>query len=210
MAPRSDLLLALDTGSPLVSVALGRGGACLACRTLPQAGSSSGLIPEIQALLAQAGAAPRGLRGVLALAGPGSFTGLRVGCATALGLAQALGIPAAGVPTLAALARSVEGAAGRVVAAVDALRGEWFIQIFAGTVPEGEPRLVSLAELLELGGTLVGFNLPPEAGGRAPGALAPAALALAAESAFTWSDALLTHPLYLRAPAATPTARRPL
>jgi tRNA threonylcarbamoyladenosine biosynthesis protein TsaB len=59
--------------------------------------------------------------------GPGSFTGLRVGIATARGLAQARGLPLAGVASLAALARGIEGPPERPrLALIDARRGELF------------------------------------------------------------------------------------
>lgn len=68
--------------------------------------------------------------------GPGRFTGLRVGLATARGLAQSLGIELAGVSTLWALAeaaaRAREGA-GRLLAVVDARRGELFAAAFSNT-----------------------------------------------------------------------------
>ena len=126
------LLLALDTGSPQVSVALGRDGQVLAERSVEIDRSSGRLVEMIGEVLAEAGARPRDLGGVLALQGPGSFTGLRIGLATALGLHQALGVPATAIPTLRVLAAREEGT---IVAAVDALRGEWSAQAFRA----GEP-----------------------------------------------------------------------
>jgi tRNA threonylcarbamoyladenosine biosynthesis protein TsaB len=68
--------------------------------------------------------------------GPGSFTGLRVGIASARGLGASLGVPLVGVSTLDALARGVGSAAARPVAAVlDARRGEVFAALYE---PSGE------------------------------------------------------------------------
>ncbi len=61
--------------------------------------------------------------------GPGSFTGLRIGIATARGLATSLGLPATGVCTLDALARGVPGPGGRLVVQ-DARRGELFVALY--------------------------------------------------------------------------------
>lgn len=131
----------MDTASPTVSVAVGREGLCLSRRAVELRRSSENLLRLVDEALTEAGATIRDLDGVIALRGPGSFTGLRVGLATCLGLHQALGLPATAVPTLEVLAEAARGEAasvtGPVVAVVDALRGEWFSQLFEAT---GEPR----------------------------------------------------------------------
>jgi tRNA threonylcarbamoyl adenosine modification protein YeaZ len=149
------LVLALDAGSPLVSVAAGRGGNALVARAVALERSSTQLLALVAAALDEIGARPADLAGVVALAGPGSFTGLRVGLATALGLYQALaprGLRAHAVPTLAALAAASTAPPGSlVIAAVDALRGEWSAQPFrAGPVPQplAAMALVPAGELL--------------------------------------------------------------
>jgi tRNA threonylcarbamoyl adenosine modification protein YeaZ len=151
-APGDGLVLALDAGSPLVSVAVGRGGKPLAVRAVPQQRSSTQLLALAAEALAELGARPADLAGVVALAGPGSFTGLRVALATALGFHQALDLPALAVPTLAAMAAASDAPAGSlVIAAVDALRGEWSAQAFrAGPVPIplGEMELLAGGDLL--------------------------------------------------------------
>lgn len=133
----SGLVLALDAGSSLVSVAAGRHGTVLAARHLPLARSSTQLLSLVDEVLAAAGARAADLDGIVALAGPGSFTGLRVGLATALGLHQALGVRALALPTLLAMAAACAAPPGAlVIAAVDALRGEWSAQAFrAGDPP---------------------------------------------------------------------------
>ena len=66
------LVLALDAGSPVVSVAAGRGGHALAVRAVPLERSSTQLLALAAAALDEIGARPADLSGVVALAGPGS------------------------------------------------------------------------------------------------------------------------------------------
>jgi tRNA threonylcarbamoyladenosine biosynthesis protein TsaB len=222
MAAASPLLLALDTGSPLVSVALGRGDRVLASRAVESARSSERLLALIDEVLREVGATPTDLGGLVALRGPGSFTGLRIGLATALGLHQALALPAAALPTLRVLAAAAEGPE-TAVGAVDALRGEWFVQAFdpgPAPHPRGEPHRLPGADLLKLAPcTLVGFGAgaaiaalegePGRITAREPGPLAPLALGLAHRDPPAWDATLLTRPLYLRAPATTPPVASP-
>ena len=60
----------------------------------------------VQEVLTEAGVGVRDLGGIAVLRGPGSFTGLRIGLATVLGLHQALGVPATAIPSLPVLAAS--------------------------------------------------------------------------------------------------------
>jgi tRNA threonylcarbamoyl adenosine modification protein YeaZ len=234
-AAADPLLLALDTGSPLVSVALGAGGRVVAARAAAMERSSSQLLALVAEVLAAGGARPADLGGLVALAGPGSFTGLRIGLATALGWHQALGLPALALPTLWALAAQVPPAeppagsgGGIVVAAVDALRGQWSAQRFSRAAPpepSGGMELVDAAALIgplaaHGGGVVIGFGVTRLAAGegeeeadgrhlREPGALAPTALRLAAAIPLVqWDPAALASPIYARPPAVTLPRRR--
>src|SRR2546421_2096218 len=100
------LILAFDTATDVATSALVADGEVLGERT----SRAVTLLEDVDALLRQGGAHPRDL-GALAIGiGPGSFTGLRIGLATARGLGLALGIPGAGVSTLDALAEGAPGA----------------------------------------------------------------------------------------------------
>jgi tRNA threonylcarbamoyladenosine biosynthesis protein TsaB len=222
----SSPLLLLDTGSPLVSVAVAREGVVVAERAVEQHRSSALLLDLVQEALAEAGIGVQELGGIAALRGPGSFTGLRIGLATALGLHQALGVPATALPTLQALAASAPAAGETVIAAVDALRGEWSAQAFAaGAVPAplGAMMLVPGPELPQLAGgapsAIVGFGVSRLAGLPGwpaglrlvePGPLAPAAARLAVAPGTEWNPQLLVSPLYSRPPAISPPRPRPL
>ena len=215
-------LLALDTSSPVVSVALADARGLVATRRGAQRESSAHLLRWIEEVLAEAGVAAGALRGLVVLAGPGSFTGLRVGLATALGLHQALGTPAATLPTLQVLAAAApEGR--RALAIVPALPGEWFAQAWSSRwapQPLGEARRVptaALAGLLEGTPAEAGEPLLVAAPGVAldeasrtaglpawsAGELAPVAARLAVLHPPTWDARALTAPLYLAPPPVT-------
>ncbi len=208
-------LLALDTGSPLVSVALARDGAVVASRSVEQERSSTRLLEMIREVLDEAGIGVGGLGAVAVLRGPGSFTGLRIGLATVLGLHQALGIPSTALPSLQVLAVAA-GTGGRVIAAVDALRGDWSAQGFEDGHPLGEMELLPGSELPRLAGgkgaVVTGFGVsrlrevpgwPADLRLLEPGPLAPAAAVLAAAPGTVWDPALLTSAIYSRPPAVT-------
>jgi tRNA threonylcarbamoyladenosine biosynthesis protein TsaB len=115
-------LLACETSSDRCSVALWADGACLS-RAAPQPHNHSEIIlPFVGELLAEAGLGLRQLDAIAFGAGPGGFTGLRLGCSVAQGLALAAGLPVIPVDSLAALALGV--GEGPVYACVDARMNE--------------------------------------------------------------------------------------
>lgn len=133
------VILGFDTATPATTVALLQDGAQpLERRHDPQPGErpqhASQLLPLASALLAEAGIDWPQVRRIAVGVGPGTFTGLRIGVATARALAQASGAELAAVSTLHALAHAArEEAAGRTVLAVlDARRGEAFAAAWRG------------------------------------------------------------------------------
>ncbi|RJX36419.1 MAG: tRNA (adenosine(37)-N6)-threonylcarbamoyltransferase complex dimerization subunit type 1 TsaB [Desulfarculus sp.] len=126
------LVLALDTALAGGGAALAQGGRVLAARRLePGQSFSARLLLAVQELLDRAGAAPADLGGLAVTVGPGFFTGLRVGLATAQGLALGLGIPSVGVGSLRLLAEAAPAGAGTVWAMADARRGLIYAAAFA-------------------------------------------------------------------------------
>ena len=122
------LILAFDTATDLATSALVADGVTLGERTTrPQS-----LLADVDDLLVAAGVVPADLTGIVVGTGPGSFTGTRIGLAVARGLALSLGLPVAGVSTLAALAAGAEGA----FPVVDARRGEVFVPGPLAVTPE--------------------------------------------------------------------------
>ena len=166
--------------------------------------------------------------------GPGSFTGLRVGLAFAQGLGAALGIPVAGISTLAALA-TTRGADDEVVVAslIDARRGQVYLQTFLRGAPLTGPEAVGVTDLADRQSKadylwrLAGSGAPlfieamrerlqehPALPGATLGAgdgliVNPTAEALAALTLAADPADHPPSPLYLRAPDATPPTRLP-
>jgi tRNA threonylcarbamoyl adenosine modification protein YeaZ len=131
------LLLALDTATPSVTVALHDGSAVLASQTEVTARRHGELLAAmIDRVLAAAGAGRADLEAVAVGTGPGPYTGLRAGLVTARVLASALNLPLAGVCTLDVIARAAaEAAAGReFIVATDARRKEVY---WARYTPDG-------------------------------------------------------------------------
>lgn len=125
-------ILALETATGACTVAVVADGNVLAEVTLqvPRAHSAR-LMPLIAQMVADSGIAKTDLDGIAVGIGPGSFTGLRIGLATAKGLAYALDKPCAGVSTLKAMAFGTGAQIGLVVPMLDAKRGEVFTAIYA-------------------------------------------------------------------------------
>lgn len=205
-------LLAFDTGSPVVSVALALPDRVDALAT-PQGRSSRELIAMIDELLAGAGLDARDLGGIGAARGPGSFTGLRVGLATAIGLHQASGVRAGAVSTFEVLASHYAGRAAApapvILAVVDAHRDRWFAQrvrLEAGGTAAAEepPEIRSRADLEQSALPVVGHGasaLEVPAGAVEATELAPDLLRRMRNGDFPWGFSTLVEPLYLRPPA---------
>ncbi|HEY4461167.1 MAG TPA: tRNA (adenosine(37)-N6)-threonylcarbamoyltransferase complex dimerization subunit type 1 TsaB [Streptosporangiaceae bacterium] len=121
------LLLAFDTATPAVTVALHDGERVLAEAVAVDARRHGELLaPSIAKVIADAGAEPGDLTAIATGVGPGPYTGLRVGVVTARVFGQTLGVPVYGIGTLDVIARAAApAAAGReFLAATDARRKE--------------------------------------------------------------------------------------
>ena len=121
------MILGLDTATADTAVALwAPGGPEVERRDEPPLGARPAhalrLLPLVEEVLAGAGAGWEQIERIAVGVGPGSFTGLRLGIATARGLAQARALPVVGVSSLAALADGGDAA----LAVIDARRGEVF------------------------------------------------------------------------------------
>ena len=205
---------AFETSTDWCSVALWLDGELAALERRAPNRHAELALPMLGRLLAAAGLAPGQLDAVAFGAGPGAFTGLRIACGLAQGLAFARGLPVIGIPTLEALAQ--ESGAGRVVACIDARMrevyyaalekraGRWHEVIAARCVaPQSAPRPPGEGWL----GCGSGFDVYQEHLASKvslvrpqihPTALAVAQLAAPRLAAGEGVDAALAAPVYLR------------
>ena len=145
-------IFALETSARAVSVAVTESGVVLAsaCQNTGLTHSRT-LMPLAENLLRGIGLTAREMDLFAVAAGPGSFTGIRIGVAAAKGLAYGAERPAVGVSTLAAMARGVALFDGLIVAAMDARRQQVYEATFragGGALSRLTPdRAVSLADL---------------------------------------------------------------
>ncbi len=140
------LILALDTTSRAGSVALLRDARVVVEFAGDEAMAHGQRLPGALAEACDRAGVPVGSIDLLAVAaGPGSFTGLRIGIATMQGLATALGIRIVPVSTLEAIAAAGADGAGRVAAWIDAHRGEVFSQVFERTAQGATPLVEAMA-----------------------------------------------------------------
>lgn len=229
------IILGLDTASAATTVALVREGGVFEKRHDPPAGERPGhatrLLALVDEVLGRAGTELRAVGRIGVGVGPGSFTGLRIGVATARALAQAHGAELVGVSTLEALARGAadQPRAGSVLAVLDARRQEAFAAAWRDEAPVLAPAALPPAALAQATRSLARDDgLPPLAVGEgalrfreqieAAGAVVPPdddpvhrvgarhVCRLAGEAAPGDFEAVLPH--YLRLPDAEITRRQ--
>jgi tRNA threonylcarbamoyladenosine biosynthesis protein TsaB len=143
------IVLGIDTATPATAVGLQLAdGSLLQARDDPTGGQRPGhstrLLPLAKALLDQAGLSWGEIERIAVGVGPGTFTGLRIGLATAHGLAQSLGTALVGVSSTRALAHAaVGGRSHAVMSVIDARRGEVFVAMHEGEVELREPQALT-------------------------------------------------------------------
>jgi len=147
-------ILALETSAKAVSAAVTENGKVL-CSGYQDTGltHSRTLMPIVEHILKNTDLSMADMDVIAVSAGPGSFTGIRIGVSAAKGLAFAVDKPAVGVSTLAAMARNVAFADGLIVCAMDARRNQVYNALFEakdGALTRlTEDRAIGLAELAE-------------------------------------------------------------
>ncbi len=148
-------LLALDTATRHATVAVAHGAGCVCEAEREVTTHSEGLLALVDEALGAAGLSVRELDAVICGRGPGSFTGLRIGLATAKGLCLAIGRPLlclSSLLPLGAAAAAAAGPGGLVAAVLDARRGEVFTSLYRDGLALGPERVLRPEELAaELG-----------------------------------------------------------
>ena len=185
-------IFAFDTATTVSTCALVRDGELLGVRRA----EARSVLAAADELMRAVGVAPRDLDGIVVGTGPGSFTSIRMGLATARGLELALGVPVAGVSTLHAFS------GGKPV--IDARRGE----VFSDGPTLSRPEDLAVAGLRLVGDGALRYRALFESGGAEippddDPAHVPAAERLIAH-ATSFGSAEAIEPLYLRAPDAKP------
>ena len=148
-------ILALETSARAVSAAVVEDERLLACGYQDTGLTHSRtLMPIVEGILKNTELTMADMDAVAVAAGPGSFTGIRIGVAAAKGLAFAADKPAVGVSTLEAMARNVAHVPGLVICAMDARRQQIYNALFEADA-EGQltrltpDRAIALAELAD-------------------------------------------------------------
>jgi tRNA threonylcarbamoyladenosine biosynthesis protein TsaB len=195
------VILSFDTATDVATACVSARGEVLAeSATSGRSVGAQHLLDDVHRLLGEAGVDLREVGTIVAGTGPGTFTGLRIGLATARALGFALGVPVLGVSTLAALLRPDEVD----VACIDARRGEVFC---AGAGIEPAARTPEqLVAILPAGVAVVGDGAVRYreilAGGEIPPDDSPLHVPWARHHAALLDAAGPAEPCYLRAPDA--------
>ncbi|MEH3143512.1 MAG: tRNA (adenosine(37)-N6)-threonylcarbamoyltransferase complex dimerization subunit type 1 TsaB [Mycobacterium kyogaense] len=206
----SRLVLAVDTATPAVTagvVRLGSGIEVLAERvTVDPRAHAETLTPNIVGALADADVEVSALDAVVVGCGPGPFTGLRVGMATAAAFGHALGVAVRGVCSLDAIAA---GTTGEVLVVTDARRREVYWARYCDGVRVDGPAVSAAADVPAGAAAVAGspehaalFELPRLA------PVSPTAAGLVAAVADWDGDPEPLVPLYLRRPDAKPSVAK--
>jgi tRNA threonylcarbamoyl adenosine modification protein YeaZ len=204
------MLLALDTATDAVTVALHDGTAVVAeCTVEDRLRHGELLAPTIDRVLREAGIRPDALTGIAVGVGPGPYTGLRIGIVTASTMAAALGIDVVGVCSLDVVAAAVTRS-GPFLVATDARRKEVFWARYSTPLQRSGPPAVDFPATLATEGPVAG-NGPALYPDDFPHAIAPRLPSAADLAKLVVSGAGELHPaqpLYLRRPdAVVPAAR---
>ena len=124
-------VLALDTSTSCLSVALMRDKAIISEINLAvKVGHAGMILPVIDEVMTKSGTSKGDITLIATGTGPGSFTGLRIGIATAKGLAKAIRCPLAGIPTLDIIARGALPSSMHIMPILDAKKGEVYCALY--------------------------------------------------------------------------------
>lgn len=227
------IILSIETSCERGSIALlrnGDAGSEVLSQALPVGGNthSGALLPAIKKLLAEASLSVGGLDVIAFGCGPGAFTGVRLACGVAQGLALGADLPVAGISSLQALALPFAARAPHVYCAMDARMSEVYVAMFYADanglntqgdvlcVPPDAVPLPATGSWYGIGTAFAAYAAPLAVRlGSAVEVLDPTAVPLAESVARlaavrpeSWLDAALAAPDYVRNRVALTTAER--
>ena len=212
-AQEAKVILAIDTATPAVTAGIVKldGIEVLAERvTVDARAHAEQLTPNVLAALADAGLTVDDLGAVVVGCGPGPFTGLRVGMATAAAYGHALGIPVHGVCSLDAIGIESAATGAEVLVVTDARRREVYWARYRDGVRVDGPAVDAPADVPADAEAVAGspehaalFDLPRLA------AVYPTAAGLVRAVADWTAEPAPLIPLYLRRPDAKPRSEQP-
>ena len=123
-------ILAIECTHEALSVAVLKAGIVTEAVSADWKKAAESLVPMIEQVMTGSGLERHELQAIAVSSGPGSFTALRIGMAVAKGIACALGIPLLAVPTLPAMAASLQAGAGKVMAVIPSRKGEYYFALY--------------------------------------------------------------------------------
>ncbi len=119
-------ILAIECTHAALSVAVMHASVAAEVKSTDWKKAAESLVPLIEEVMAESALDLKLLDCIAISSGPGSFTALRIGMAVAKGVACGLGIPLVPVPTMPAMAASLQAEAGSVIAVIPSRKGEYY------------------------------------------------------------------------------------
>ncbi|MEI7825773.1 MAG: tRNA (adenosine(37)-N6)-threonylcarbamoyltransferase complex dimerization subunit type 1 TsaB [Chlorobiaceae bacterium] len=123
-------ILAIECTHEALSVAVLKAGIVTEASSADWKKAAESLVPLVEQVMTESGLERHELQAIAVSSGPGSFTALRIGMAVAKGIACALEIPLLAVPTLPAMAASLQAGSGTVMAVIPSRKGEYYYAIY--------------------------------------------------------------------------------
>ena len=160
-------ILAIECTHAALSVAVKKAGIVFELKSADWRKAAEALVPLIEEVMSQSTLKMQELDCVAVSSGPGSFTSLRIGMSVAKGIAYGLGVPLVPVPTMPAMASSLQARAGSVMAVIQARKGEYYYAAYiSGDLSSGiwnnevlRGSAMAVAAAVEAGCVVVGRQL---------------------------------------------------
>jgi tRNA threonylcarbamoyladenosine biosynthesis protein TsaB len=124
-------ILAIECTHAALSAAVQKDDVITELKSADWRKAAEALVPLVEEVMAKSGLQKRELDYIAISSGPGSFTSLRIGMSAAKGIAYGLGIPLIPIPTMPAMAASFVTGKGKVMAVIQARKGEYYFAVYS-------------------------------------------------------------------------------